>query len=66
MTILGVAHKSKNLMEFMMNKILLFLSTFSVWYMTSDILRENNFNLIGEINAEVDEMPYRHLIKDKD
>lgn len=34
--------------------------------MTSDILRENNFNLIGEINAEVDEMPYRHLIKDKD
>ena len=34
--------------------------------MTNDILRENNFNLIGEINAEVDGITYRHLIKDKD
>ena len=49
-----------------MNKILLFLTIFSFGYVTSDLLRDNKINLIGEVKAEVAGMDSYDLRYDYD
>ena len=49
-----------------MNKILLFLTIFSLGYMMNDILRENNVNIVGKVLAEVDGMSWYDLKSDYD
>lgn len=53
-------------MEIIMNKILLFLTIFSLGYMMNDILRENNVNIVGKVLAEVDGMSWYDLKSDYD
>ena len=49
-----------------MNKIVLFLTVFSLGYVANDVLRENNINFIGKVNAEVAGMSHRDLRRDRD
>jgi hypothetical protein len=49
-----------------MKKYITFLAIFIFGFMTSDILKEEKFNLISAVYADVAGMNYRDLRRDRD